>query len=205
MVRCYIDVIKRPARTLERKFIRSKEIKMYANRLFTLLVVAALASITALTVQEAVATQVLLFDTPSLEAQRKRTLEADLARWNAMGEYYAKVEAGNIQRSRNADTARWMGQAEFYLTVEENQNLQRSRAADAARWTALGEYYQNVAGDQVLSRAQSADAARWMAMSEYYQKLTETEAQNLQRGRAADAARWSAMAEYYTEWIGTTR
>jgi hypothetical protein len=189
----------------ERKFIRSKEIKMYANRLFTLLVVVALASIAALTVQEAVATQVLLFDTPSREAQRKRTLEADLARWNARGEYYENVEAGNIQRSRNADTARWMGQAEFYLPVEESQNLQRSRAADTARWTAMGEQYRDLAGDQVLSRAQSADSARWIAMSEYYQKLTETEAQNLQRGRAADAARWSAMAEYYTEWIETTR
>jgi hypothetical protein len=160
---------------------------MYANRLFTLLVVVALASITALTVQEAVATQVLLLDNPSREAQRKRTLEADLARWTAMGEYYENVETGKIQRSRSADTARWMGQAEFYQNVEESQNLQRRRAADAARWTAMGEYYENVAGDQVLSRAQSADAARWLAMSEYYQKFTETEAQNLQRGRAAES------------------
>lgn len=151
---------------------------MYANRFFTLLIVVALASITALTVQEAVATDAVALAPQLHEAQRQRTRAAEVARWTAMGEYYENVEAGKIRRSR---------------------------AAAAARWIAMGEYYQELAGDQVLSRAQSADTARWMAMSEYYRKLAEAQAQSIQRGRTADAARWTAMAEYYTQLLGTTR
>jgi hypothetical protein len=127
----------------ERKFIRSKEkeIKMYANRFFTLLVAVALVSITALTIQEAVATKAVALAPQLHEAQRQRIRAAEVARWTAMGEYYENLEASK---------------------------LVRGRAADTARWKAMGEYYQNLAGDQVLSRAQSADAARWTAMAEYY-------------------------------------
>jgi hypothetical protein len=124
------------------------------------LVVVALVSIAALTIQEAVATRALFFDTPSREAQRERSLYADLARWTAMGEYYENREQAKRQHSREVDTARWMGQAQYYRNLEESQRVQRGR---------------------------TADAARWMAMSEYYQKLTGTEAQSLQRGGAEES------------------
>ena len=66
---------------------------MYANRFFSLLVVVALASIAALTIQEAVSTKALFFDSQSREVERKRSLDADRARWTAMGEYYMNLEA----------------------------------------------------------------------------------------------------------------
>jgi hypothetical protein len=169
MVKCYIDVIKRPARNFgSANLSRSKEIKMYANRFFTLLVVVALASITALTVQEAIATKAVALVPQLREAERQRIRAAEVARWTAMGEYYENVEAAKLTRSRDADTARWMGQAEYHEILEKSQNVQRSRAADTARWMAMSAHYQNMAGDQVLSRAQSADAARWTAIAKYY-------------------------------------
>ena len=116
---------------------------MYANRFFTLLVVVALASIIALTVQEAIATKAVALAPQLHEAQRQRNRAAETARWTAMGKYFENVEAGKIQRSRNADAARWMAMSEYYLklTEAESQNLQRGRTADAARWTAMAEYY----------------------------------------------------------------
>src|SRR5687767_15015444 len=99
MLTCYIDVIKRPARNFTSANLhRSQEIKMYANRFFTLLVGLALVSITALTVQEAVATRAVAFAPELREAQRQRIRAADAARWTAMGEYYENVEAAKLRR-----------------------------------------------------------------------------------------------------------
>lgn len=121
---------------------------MYANRFFTLLIVVALASITVLTVQEAVATNAVALAPELRETQRERIRAADAARWTAMGEYYENVEAGKIQRSRNADAARWMAMSEYYQKLAEvqAQNLERGRDADAARWTAMAEYYTQLIG-----------------------------------------------------------
>ncbi|HJR80945.1 MAG TPA: hypothetical protein VJ821_12790, partial [Anaerolineales bacterium] len=124
---------------------------MYTNRFFTLLVVVSLVSITALTVQEAVAIKAIVLAPQLHEAQRQRIRAAEVARWTAMGEYYENVEAAKLRRGRDADIARWMGQAEYYQNLKGSQNIQRSRAADAARWIAMSEYYQNLAGDHVLS------------------------------------------------------
>jgi hypothetical protein len=52
---------------------------MFTNRFFTVLVILALAAVAGLTVQEAIATSSV---TSNVE-------EADLTRWEAMGEYYA--------------------------------------------------------------------------------------------------------------------
>src|SRR5687767_11046798 len=112
MLTCYIDVIKRPARHTGAQFIRSQEIKMYTNRFFSFLVIAALVVVFVLTLQEAVATQAVAFAPEVEEAQRQRIRAADAASWTAMGEYYENVEAAKPRRSRDADIARWMGQAE---------------------------------------------------------------------------------------------
>jgi hypothetical protein len=52
---------------------------MFTNRFFTVLVILALAAVAGLTVREAIATSSV---TSNVE-------EADTARWEAMGEYYA--------------------------------------------------------------------------------------------------------------------
>ena len=52
---------------------------MFTNRFFTLLIILALAAVAGLTVREAIATSSV---TSNVE-------EADTARWEAMGEYYA--------------------------------------------------------------------------------------------------------------------
>jgi hypothetical protein len=118
---------------------RPKELKMSANRFFNVLVLMALVLVATLTVREAMATSAILSDAEKAE----RAQAADTARWMAMGEYYAAVEA--VQS--------------------------RGRAADAARWTAMGEYYENLAMSQNLDRGRAADAARWTAMANYYTQL----------------------------------
>ena len=116
---------------------------MYPNRLFSLLVILALAMVITLTFQEAVATKSIVFNGQFQAVQRHRGLEAEIARWAAMGEYYENLEEANLLRSRNADSARWTAMNEYYqkLAAAQTQHLQRSRAADAARWTAMAEYY----------------------------------------------------------------
>jgi hypothetical protein len=115
---------------------RSKEIKVFTNRFFTLLVVMTLVLVATLTVREAVATSTVVSD--AQKAQRAQV--ADAARWTAMGKYYASVEA--VQpRGQAADSARWTAMGEYYREQAEAQHLDRGQAADAARWTAMAEYY----------------------------------------------------------------
>jgi hypothetical protein len=52
---------------------------MFTNRFFTVLVILALAAVAGLTVQETIATSSVISNVE----------EADTARWEAMGEYYA--------------------------------------------------------------------------------------------------------------------
>jgi hypothetical protein len=151
-------------------FSNRKEIKMFTKRSFMLLVVGALVSTAALTLQEAVATATLTSDIR--EAHRmQQSQAADTARWTAMGEYYQQLDAArSFIRSRAADIARWTASSEYYqqLVEAESRNLERARAADAARWAAMGEYFQQMNAASGLSRAQTAEAARWTAMAEYY-------------------------------------
>jgi hypothetical protein len=58
---------------------------MYANRFFTLMVVAALAAVVILTVGEAIASNALAESVH----RNERSRAADTARWQTMGEYYA--------------------------------------------------------------------------------------------------------------------
>jgi len=131
-----------------RKFIRSEENNMFTNRLSILLVLAALISIAALTVQEAVATSAIPSGLEVEQMVQSRT--ADAARWTAMGEYYqsrAEAESLHLVRARAADAARWGAMAAYYQELEtsQKQNLARGRAADAARWTAMAAYYELIA------------------------------------------------------------
>jgi hypothetical protein len=111
---------------------------MYANRFFTFVVIMALVAVIALTVREAVATSAIAPDRGAQEAQR---LQADAARWMAMGEYYEKLNGSqSLERSRTADAARWTAIGDYFEKLEESQ-IQRSRAADMARWNAMVAYY----------------------------------------------------------------
>ena len=114
---------------------------MLTDRFFMLLVVIALVSIAALTLQEAAAPTTIISDVS--EAQRmQQSRAADVVRWTAMGEYYQHLDAArSLTRSRAADTARWMAVSEYYQQFVDAQTLQRGRAADAVRWTAMAEYY----------------------------------------------------------------
>jgi hypothetical protein len=66
--------------------------------------------------------------------------QADVQRWAAIGEYYAKqpasMDAAAVKLGRDADAARWQALGEAYLGINP-----QARQADAARWQALGEYY----------------------------------------------------------------
>ena len=113
---------------------------MFTNRIFTVLVILALAAVIVLTVRGAMATSAVAPNAEeALSIERSRS--ADTARWEAMGKYYEN-QVPRL-RSRSAETARWEAIAEYYQSVEEAHNLQRGRAADAVRWTVLAQYYQS--------------------------------------------------------------
>jgi hypothetical protein len=135
--------------------LNQKEIKMFKNRFLIVLGVLSLLLV-------AMAISFPLSNSPT-SAERARA--ADMARWTAMGEYYAKLEASQLQRSRAADTARWEAMGEYYLNQSRRE---RSQAADAARWTAMVERYQSVEEAQNLQRGRAAEAARWTAMADYH-------------------------------------
>jgi hypothetical protein len=149
-----------------------KEIKMFTNRFFSLPMIVVLVVVFALIIQDTVATRAIAIDTQAHETQRLRSLEADVARWTAMGEYYQnlKVEEAALQRGRAADAVRWTAVAGSYQDLHETQQLQRSRAADVARWTALAQYYRNQE-EQKLPRGRAAYALRWTAMAQYYDQM----------------------------------
>ena len=73
---------------------------MFTNRFFTVLVILALAAVAGLTVREAIATSSV---TSNVE-------EADTARWEAMGEYYANQAAAQRMDSATRSYIAW-GQA----------------------------------------------------------------------------------------------
>jgi ABC-type multidrug transport system fused ATPase/permease subunit len=119
---------------------RPKEIDMYTNRFFSIVLILTLVAVVAFTVREAMATDLL-----SQEAQRiQRSRNAETARWVATGQYYQQLEEVHRQRSRAADAARWAALGEYYENLEVVESLQRGRDADAARWTAMAEYYTQV-------------------------------------------------------------
>jgi hypothetical protein len=90
-------------------------------------------------------------------------LEADSARWNAMGEHY-RAEALEAERSAFANTARWDAMGDHYRG--ETFDVERGMAANTARWNAMGEHYRAEAFDAEHSAA--ARTARWNAMGEWY-------------------------------------
>ena len=79
----------------------------------------------------------LALDTPAEEVTN-----ADQARWDAMGEFYAERAGLRPQKAFVADLARWDAKGEFYAE-QAGIRLEKAFAADQARWDAIGEFYQN--------------------------------------------------------------
>jgi len=73
-----------------------------------------------------------------------RVVEADAARWVAMGEFYARLDELQRQRSVAADAARWIAKGEFFAGLNTAE-------VDAARWVAMGEYYARLAKLQLTA------------------------------------------------------
>ena len=163
---------------------------MNHNRAISLFFFAALFVATLFVINSVSATSTL-----QVGGREARADQADIQRWAALGEYYSRQLASDVnmnakQLSRDVNAARWQALGEAYLAIEL-----RSRQADAARWQAMGDYYtEQLASvsnfDAKLSR--DADAARWQALGETYLGI------NL-GARQADMARWQALGEYYTK------
>ena len=103
------------------------------------------------------------------------------------------VSAGREARADGADVARWEAQGEYYSKLQPaaaSFDPQRSREADAARWAALGEAYTRLDD----KRGSAADVARWEAMGEYYTSLSSTEAAKQAHNDLIAAARYTGLA-----------
>src|SRR5919108_1431436 len=82
---------------------------MFTNRFFTALIIVALTAVVGLTVREAVVTSA--FRSELEEAERiQQSWAADMARWEAMGEYYANQAAAQRMDSATRSYIAW-GQA----------------------------------------------------------------------------------------------
>ena len=138
---------------------------MSISRLLSLFVALALVAVAALTLRAGVATSNLV---------NGGTIDADAARWQALGEFYAKQaqEAARVQRAQAADTARWEAMGKAYTPSTNAQSAQPAYDAETARWVAMGEFYVRQADEAQRARqARNADAARWAAMGKYYARL----------------------------------
>jgi len=138
---------------------------MSISRLFSLFVALALVAVAALTLRAGVATSNLV---------NGGTIDADAARWQALGELYARQaqEAARVQRAQAANTARWVAMGKAYTPATNAQSAQPAYDAETARWVAMGEFYIRQADEAQRARqARNADAARWAAMGKYYARL----------------------------------
>ena len=77
---------------------------------------------------------------PAISPGALRGRAADLARYEAMAQYFVGREAANLKRSRAADAARYAAMAR-YFAAKEAADLERSRTADAARYNAMAQYF----------------------------------------------------------------
>ena len=78
-----------------------------------------------------------------------------------------RVEAGSdsIQRGIDADAARYQAMGEFYLAKVQS-DIQRGIDADAARYQAMGKFYLAKADDDLLAaNPELMIARRWQAQS----------------------------------------
>jgi hypothetical protein len=148
---------------MSRKF-SAKEANMSINRLFSLFVALTFVVVVVLTVRAGIATS---------NPVNSGTIDAEAARWQALGEFYARQaqESARIQRVQEPDTARWVAMGKFYAKLEA-ERIQRTQDAETARWQALGESYAKQAQEaQRIQQVQNADAARWTAMGNFYARL----------------------------------
>jgi hypothetical protein len=107
-------------------------------------------------------------------------IDADSARWAAIGESYASIERG-----LDASSARWAAVGRLY-----DAKIARGLEADTARWVAKDQSFRGLA-----ARSTDADTARWVAKGRFYSDM-------LARGRDADSARWAAAGRFYSSGGG---
>jgi len=189
------------------------EEKMNRKRVISLFVFAVLFVVTLFVINFAYATANI---PPGVREARAE--QADIQRWQAMGEAYSGIN----QPISQIDAARWQALGEYYSKQSVSiPDLKLSRDTDAARLQALGEAY-----TRINLPVSQVDAARWQAMGEYYSKQSasaplfnpklsrDTDAARLQalgeaftefnlKAGQADAARWQAMGEFYSKQLAS--
>ena len=102
---------------------------MFTNRFFTALIVVALAAVVGLTIREAVFTSAV--GSGLEEIQRlKQNQAADLARWEAMGEYYARQ--AQAQRLKEAQPYIMDSATRSYIAWGKALEAKRNAALDSA-------------------------------------------------------------------------
>ena len=102
---------------------------MFTNRFFTVLVILALAAVAGLTVREAIATSSV---TSNVE-------EADTARWEAMGEYYANQAAESHQSLREAQPYIMDSATRSYIAWGQAMQVRNAMDSGTRSYIALGE------------------------------------------------------------------
>jgi uncharacterized membrane protein len=100
---------------------------------------------------------------PAQSAGSVTALEANAARWIAMGEHF-RAPVSDAVRAAAAEAARWDAMGEHYRAPVSD--AERAAVAGIARWDAMGEHYRAPVSDAV--RAAEAGVARWDAMGERY-------------------------------------
>ena len=120
---------------------------MFTNRFFTALIVVALAAVVGLTIREAVFTSAV--GSGLEEIQRlKQNQAADLARWEAMGEYYARQ--AQAQRLKEAQPYIMDSATRSYIAWGEA--LEATRNAEGS---ALSAYIGNVMNSECRAEIDS--------------------------------------------------
>lgn len=163
---------------------------MNTNRVLSILIAITLVITGVLVVQSAIDTS-----TVNARAKESLTFNTDAARWQALGEYYAKQKSAanfNIeaQHIREIASERWEAMGQAYTKA-----VSAARQADLARWVGLGEFYTNLNTSASMQfdaqHVRDINSARWEAMGQAYAKTVSP-------ARQADLARWVAQGEYFT-------
>jgi hypothetical protein len=113
-----------------------KEIEMFTNRLFTTLIMVALAAVVGLTVRQVVFTSAA--GSRLEEAQRlKQNQDADTVRWEAMGEYYARQ--AQAQRLKEAQPYIMDSATRSYIAWGQAMQVRNTIDSGTRSYIAWGE------------------------------------------------------------------
>lgn len=163
---------------------------MNTNRVLSIMIATALVVTAVFVAQSTIETSIV-----NARAKDFLATNTDAARWQALGQYYAKQDAAHdfnplsireiaaerweamgqayakaVSPARQADLARWVGLGELYAKLSASTNAvfdaQRIRDNDAARLEALGQAYA-----KAVSPARQADLARWLTTQNCFSDL----------------------------------